>query len=190
MDDETGLWLRARLDRVCYRDPDNRTVIAVDWKTTRAYTARTFAKDIAEFGYHRQAAWYCSALEALGFSSREEVPALIETAFHHSEYDWVVSAIFAMGRSCDKRWQEPVVKMLDHVLPAVRTVAARAAGEIEISDARERLIELLEDDNDDARMAATWSLSQIGGEGVQEALDLMLAETEDPEQADLVIYSL
>ena len=43
------------------------------------------------------------ALEALGFSSREEVPALIETAFHHSEYDWVVSAIFAMGRSCGKR---------------------------------------------------------------------------------------
>lgn len=126
------------------------------------------------------------ALEALGFSSREEVPSLIETAFNHAEYDWVVSSIFAMGRSCDKRWEVHVVKMLDHVLPAVRTEAARAAGEIEISDARERLIELLEDDNDDVRMAAAWSLSQVGGEGAQEALDMMLAETEDTEQAEFI----
>ena len=46
------------------------------------------------------------ALELLGFSSRDEIPALIETAFNQAEYDWVVSAIFAMGRSRDKRWQE------------------------------------------------------------------------------------
>lgn len=126
------------------------------------------------------------ALESLGFSSRKEVPVLIEAAFNHSEYDWVVSAIFAMGRSCDEHWQDRVVKMLDHVLPAVRTVAARAAGEIEISDAKERLIELLEDENDEVRMAAVWSLSQIGGEGVQEALDLLLAEAEETEQADFI----
>lgn len=126
------------------------------------------------------------ALEAMGFSSRKELPALIETAFQHSEYDWVVSAIFAMGRSCDKRWQESVVKMLNHVLPAVRLEAARAAGEIEISDAAERLIELLEDDNEDVRMASAWSLSQIGGHGVQEALDMMLEETEETEQAEFI----
>ncbi|MFC1997236.1 HEAT repeat domain-containing protein [Chloroflexota bacterium] len=126
------------------------------------------------------------ALEALGFSSRDELPALIETAFNHAEYDWVVSAIFAMGRSCDKRWQEPVLKTLDHVLPAVRTEAARAAGEIEISDALERLIELLDDDNEEVRLASAWSLSQIGGEGVQEALDMMLHETEDTEQANFI----
>jgi HEAT repeat protein len=126
------------------------------------------------------------ALEALGFSSREEVPALIETAFNHHEYDWVVSSIFAMGRSSDKRWQPHVIKMLDHVLPVVRTEAARAAGEIEVSDARERLIELLDDDNDEVRMAAAWSLSQVGGEGVQEALDMMLSETEEIEQAEFI----
>jgi len=126
------------------------------------------------------------ALEALGFSSREEVNPHIEMAFNHTEYDWVVSSIFAMGRSCDKRWETHVTKMLDHVLPVVRIEAARAAGEIEIADARERLIELLEDDNDDVRMAAAWSLSQVGGEGVQEALDMMLAETEDTEQAEFI----
>lgn len=126
------------------------------------------------------------ALESLGFSSREEVPALIETAFGHAEYDWVVSALFAMGRSCDERWQEPVIKMLNHVLPAIRTEAARAAGEIEISDAVERLIELLEDDNEEVRMASAWSLSQIGGEGVQEALTITQEDTEETEEAEFI----
>lgn len=126
------------------------------------------------------------SLEALGFSSRADVPPLIEAAFKHSEYDWVVSALFAMGRSCDERWQEPVVKMLNHVLPDVRTEAARAAGEIEISEAVEHLIDLLEDDNEDVRMAAAWSLSQIGGEGVQEALSLMLDATEEAEEAEFI----
>jgi hypothetical protein len=126
------------------------------------------------------------ALEALGFSSRKELPDLIEKAFNHSEYDWVVSAIFAMGRSCEQRWQEPVIKMLDHVLPAVRAEAARAAGEIEIADAVDRLIELLDDDNEDVRLASVWALSQIGGQGVQEALTMMLEETDDTQQADFI----
>jgi HEAT repeat protein len=126
------------------------------------------------------------ALEALGFSSRKELPPLIETAFNTQENEWMVSALFAMGRSCDKRWEEPVTQMLDHVLPAIRMEAARAAGEIEISKASERLIELLEDDNAEVRLAAAWSLSQIGGDEVQEALDLMLASTEDSEEADFI----
>lgn len=126
------------------------------------------------------------ALESLGFSSRDELPGLIEKAFDHTEYDWVVSAIFAMGRSRDKRWREPVLKMLDHVLPVVRTESARAAGGIEISEAVDRLIELLDDDNEDVRLASAWSLSQIGGEGVQEALDMMLRETDVVEQADFI----
>jgi HEAT repeat protein len=126
------------------------------------------------------------ALEALGFSSRNELPDLIETAFRNQENEWLVSALFAMGRSCDKRWEEPVIKMLDHVLPAIRTEAARATGEIEVSSATERLIELLEDDNEEVRMAAAWSLSQIGGEGVQEALTMMLDATEDFEEAEFV----
>ena len=126
------------------------------------------------------------ALEALGFSSRKELPALIETAFNTGENEWMVSALFAMGRSCDKRWEESVTQMLDHVLPAIRVEAARAAGEIEVSEATERLIELLEDDNAEVRMAAAWSLSQVGGEDVQEALHLMLNATDDPEEAEFI----
>lgn len=64
-DEDTGLWLRARPDRICCTDADE--VVLVDWKTTRSYTARTFANDMAEFGYHRQAAWYSTAAEQLGW---------------------------------------------------------------------------------------------------------------------------
>ena len=126
------------------------------------------------------------ALEALGFSSRKELPALIETAFNQTENEWKASALFAMGRSCDKRWQEPVMSMLNHNLPDIRQEAAKAAGEIEISDANETLIELLEDDNTEVRMAAAWSLSQIGGEDAQEALNLMLDSTEINEEAEFI----
>jgi HEAT repeat protein len=126
------------------------------------------------------------ALEALGFSSRKELPVLIEKAFTTQENEWTVSALFAMGRSCDKRWQEQVMTSLDHVLPAIRLEAARAAGEIEISDATERLIDLLEDDSEDVRMASAWSLSQIGGEDAQEALYIMLDATENIEEAEFI----
>jgi HEAT repeat protein len=126
------------------------------------------------------------ALESLGFSSRDEIPALIEMAYNQAEFDWVVSAIFAMGRSRDKRWQASVLKMLGHVLPAVRAEAARAAGGIELSQAVDQLIELLDDDNQEVRLAAAWSLSQIGGDGVQEALDMMLANTEENDQAEFI----
>ena len=124
------------------------------------------------------------ALEALGFSSRKEIPALIEEAFDTSHADWVVSALFAMGRSYDKRWREPVLEMLDHDSPDIRLEAARAAGEIELSEAREALIEMLEDDDINVRMAASWSLSQIGGSGVQQALTRQMEESDDPEEID------
>ncbi len=129
-------------------------------------------------------------LEALGFSSREEVIPLIEAAYETSERDWVASALFAMGRSANERWIEKVIPMLNHPIPAIRLEAARAAGELEAEDAVETLLQLLEDDNDEVRLAAVWSLSQIGGEGVREALENLQASTEDDEEADLIDEAL
>ncbi len=130
------------------------------------------------------------AVESLGYSSRDEVPALIETAFASDDTDWIASAISAMGRSCNKQWCPNVLNTLDHLLPGLRYEAARAAGELEISDALTQLMEMLDDDNDDVRMAAVWSLGQIGGEGVQAALDLLLDETESEEEAEFIESAL
>jgi len=126
------------------------------------------------------------ALEALGFASSKEVPKLIDAALKRQDTDWLVSALFAMGRTYDKRWNPKVISMLDHQIPSVRFEAARAAGELEVSDAAEQLVDLLNDSDDDVRLASAWSLSQIGGEGVREALEKLLKSTRNHEEAGLI----
>jgi HEAT repeat protein len=131
-----------------------------------------------------------SALESLGYSSRKELIPLIERAYASGDTDWVASALFAMGRSADARWESSVQAMLDHKRPAVRAEAATAAGGLEIEDAVPRLIELLDDSDENVRMSSIWSLSQIGGEGVREALIHMLETTEDDDEAELLEEAL
>ncbi len=121
-------------------------------------------------------------LEALGFSSRPEVPGLIREALDEPEEAWQASALFAMGRSADEAWEPHVLPMLSHPSPALRAEAARAAGELELKKARRLLIDLVEDTNPEVRSAALWSLSQIGGRGVREVLRASLEAAEDDEE--------
>jgi HEAT repeat protein len=130
------------------------------------------------------------ALEALGFSSRKEVASLIEKAYASHDIDWLISALFAMGRSANSRWNQKVLKMLTHQQPTVRAEAASSAGELEISEAIPMLMELLEDPDSDVRMAAIWSLSQVGGEGVRQALENLLEITEDEDEANQIDNAL
>ncbi len=123
------------------------------------------------------------ALESLGYATHKAVASLIKRAFDTGEENWITSALFAMGRSYDTRWKINVVQMLNHQLPAIRFEAARAAGELEISEAAPRLIELLDDTNSDVRLAAAWSLSQVGEEGAKEALVSLTQNTLDAEEA-------
>jgi HEAT repeat protein len=130
------------------------------------------------------------ALEALGFSSRDEVPALIETAYASGEKDWIASALFAMGRSANEVWQPQVLAMLDNPLPALRSEAARAAGELEISASVPRLLDLIDDPDPETRRASIWSLSQIGGEGVRDTLENLYENSEDEDDVDLLEEAL
>jgi HEAT repeat protein len=130
------------------------------------------------------------ALEALGFSSRKEVVGLIEQAYASPDIDWLATALFAMGRSANPRWNRLVLKMLTHKRPTVRAEAASAAGELEIKAAVPILLELLEDVDPDVRLASIWALSQVGGEGVRSALENMLEETVDDDEADQIEKAL
>jgi HEAT repeat protein len=130
------------------------------------------------------------ALESLGYSSRQEVPALIDQAFRSADKNWIASALFAMGRSANEEWAPQVLSMLDHTFPAVRAEAVRAAGELEINDAVQPLLDLLDDSDEAVRTAAIWSLSQIGGEGVRDILEQLQEETEDEEEADFIESAL
>jgi len=123
------------------------------------------------------------ALEALGFSSRSEVPPLIEAAIHHKDPDWVASALFAMGRSSDERWEKYILARLHHPNEDIRREAIRAAGEIGLPASRQALLDLLEDEEDpEPRRQVIRALSRIGGEGVRDRLEeVLLAETDDEE---------
>jgi len=126
-------------------------------------------------------------LESLGYSSRPEVPPLIETAYKRGTPEWLASALIAMGRSQDERWIEPVISMLLNDEPNVRLEAARAAGLLELDEARIPLLRLLEDeDNAEVISAAIWSLSQIGGEDVRTYLENLLDVTEDDDEVAFI----
>jgi HEAT repeat protein len=95
-----------------------------------------------------------------------------------------------MGRSANTDWNPLVLAMMDHESPDIRFEAARAAGELEISEALPQLMQLTEDDDDDVRMAAIWSLSQIGGTGVEELLEELLEQSEDEEESEMIESAL
>lgn len=130
------------------------------------------------------------ALEALGYSGREEVSEFISMAYDSADKEWIVSAVLAMGRSANEKWIPQVLENLENSYPAIRAEAARAAGELELPEAVPQLLELLDDHDPDVRAASIWSLSQIGGEGVQEALEMMYEQTDDQDEADLIESAL
>jgi hypothetical protein len=131
------------------------------------------------------------ALEALGFSSRNEVPVLIESSFNRQDPDWRASAVFAMGRSNDERWAEHVTRTIVSEHRNIRLAAVQASGELELSLARPLLLRLLEEEFDEVIMgAAIWSLSQIGGEDVRLYLQNLLDNVDDDHQATFLEEAL
>ena len=127
------------------------------------------------------------ALEALGYSSRPEVVTLIESAFQREDPTWVTTALLAMGRSHDERWNDDVISVLLDEDPLIQAAAVQAAGELNIQDAVPILLKLLEDEEADADVvtAAIWSLSQIGGDDARIYLLNLIEQAEDD---DLIEY--
>jgi HEAT repeat protein len=129
------------------------------------------------------------ALEAVSYSSREEVHDFIIKAYQSDLEDWIASAVFAMGRSLDTEYGEMVFNRLDHTSPKVRLEAVRACGELMLEDAVPVIIDLLED-LPAIREVAIWALSQIGGEDAGPALRNLLEDEITDEEADLINQAL
>ncbi len=132
-----------------------------------------------------------NALESLGFSSRPEVVTLIESAFRRENPDWQASALFAMGRSFDERWEEQVLSRLADVRTLVRMAAVEAAGELRLASARTLLLQVLEDEEEDeVSSAAIWSLSQIGGEDARVYIENLLDLAQEGEDVEFLEEAL
>lgn len=124
-------------------------------------------------------------LQSLGFSTRDEVPELIEQAYSSGQDSSVRAALQAMSRSADSRWASSVMAKLQDPEPDVRFEAVQAAGELGLREASEELVDLLEDVDDRIRKAAIWSLSQVGGSVATAALE-QLQEGASESDAQLI----
>lgn len=136
------------------------------------------------------------AIESLGYSSSPEMENLIRKAYNEDDKKMVASAIFAMGRSANDSWKDIVISNLQNNSVDIQVEAVRAAGELELDIARDEILELFDDEglDQDVFLAAIWSLSQIGGAGVQEKLDQLAddpdTDDETVELIDLAIENL
>jgi hypothetical protein len=95
-----------------------------------------------------------------------------------------------MGRSMDERWEQDILEMLDYQAAPVRAEAARAAGEMELSESLSQLVDMTRDSDEDVRYAAIWSLSQIGGDRARRALENLLRRVEEDDEAGYIESAL
>lgn len=133
------------------------------------------------------------AIESLGYSCSSEVEDLIRKAYTERDKKMVASAIFAMGRSANEAWKDVILSNLQNGSIDIQVEAVRAAGELELQEAREELLEMLEDEglDQDVFLAAIWSLSQIGGQGIQEKLEELADDPDiDDETVELIDSSI
>jgi len=127
------------------------------------------------------------ALEAIANCSHEIVEAAINDAYRGDDQAMRVSALFAMGRSCDEeRWSKIVLKELQSTDTEMRFEAARAAGELELADAIPLLARLTEDNDREIKEVAIWSLGEIGGKKAMRVLGRLADEAEEADDEALM----
>ena len=121
------------------------------------------------------------ALEAISRCSHPMVNAAITEAYAGDEHLLRVSAVFAMGSTCDERWADTIMVEIENDDPEMRYEAARAAGALELVEAVPVLGRLAEEDNRETLMVVIWSLGEIGG---KEALRFLAELAQQAEEND------
>jgi HEAT repeat protein len=110
-------------------------------------------------------------LESLAYAADPAVSALIEAAYDDDDELMRQSAVFAMGRSADRRWSTPILVELRNRDAAMRFEAAVSAGELGLPAAVQPLIQLMDDADNNVREAAALALGKIGGREARRALE-------------------
>jgi HEAT repeat protein len=126
------------------------------------------------------------ALEAIANSSHEIVEGAIKEAYEGHEHMMRVSAIFAMGRSCDEQWSEEVMHELDSADAEMRYEAARAAGELMLLDAVPALTRMVFENDRELQDTAIWSLGEIGGKEATRVLTTLIVAAREADDEDLI----
>lgn len=124
------------------------------------------------------------ALEAIGPHDAVWVRQAIREAYESGVRGLKVSAVHAMGRSCEPRWLALITKELGNDEAEVRYEAALACGAMGDSTAVPHLAKLLVDPDQQVRDATIAALGAIGGDAAKNALlDLLDDSSEAMKEA-------
>ncbi len=118
------------------------------------------------------------ALEGLAYTDEDGIEELIESAYYDEDERMRQSAVFAMGRTADRRWARHVLTELRSHDPAMRYEAAGAAGELALTAAVKPLVKLLDDADSAVREMAAAALGKIGGPEARRALEACLRSSD------------
>ena len=131
-------------------------------------------------------------LKSLSYANLPKITRMITTAYNNPDPSWQLTAIIAMGRSADERWEKTILDMINSSSLPHQIEAVKAAGELEISEAKLPLINLLHSPDSDVelRFQIIWSLSKIGGEDVKDTLIQILETTDSDDEIDVIEMAL
>jgi len=129
------------------------------------------------------------ALESAGAHDAPWVRQAIREAYESGVFRFKVSAVHAMGRSCEDRWLPLLLKELTSEEPELRYEAALACGSLGDESAIPHLIRLLVDPDEEVKEAAIHSLGEIGGRQARAAL-LALLDSESQAVRDAATEAL
>jgi HEAT repeat protein len=110
------------------------------------------------------------ALEAISTHDGAWVRQAISGAYESGVRGLKVSAVHAMGRSCQGRWLPLILRELSNEEPEVRYEAAVACGLLGEEEAVGALGPLLADPDEEVKEAAITALGEIGGGSAKELL--------------------
>lgn len=124
------------------------------------------------------------SLEAIAHCGHPRVAEMIEESYQGDEPMLRVSAVFAMGASCDNQWENNVRDELESDMPEMQFEAVRAAGELRLAHAVPQLIELAQSDDYEIQIMAIWSLGEIGTNEARRGLENLAESFEEFEEED------
>ena len=110
------------------------------------------------------------AVEAIASLDRPEVKEIIARAYQSDIPRMRVSAVYAMGQSCDPSWLPTLVKELESPDVEMRYEAARACGELEDERAVPYLVPLIDDEDSQVQVLVIEALGHIGGDAAKRRL--------------------
>ncbi len=130
------------------------------------------------------------ALESVGVFGRDVVVrGLIRDAYESDDQGLQASALFAMGRSSDRRWLDALLDELRSPEAELRFEAARACGALGDDRVVSELAPLAADPEAEVRHATIAALGQIGGRAAIRVLR-SLADEADEADAELIDEAL